>query len=143
MMDIEKLIDLLRHNNIENNCHDCALGYYAFDAATALSTLQAENEKLRAELERMRSEPGQELWSEENQRADRLEEELEHVRQDNKKLCAAMMAVRRKESPEQMCVVYELSYDAILSHEDIQNIARIVFDGLMREDLRLRGQKED
>ena len=53
-MDIEKLIERLRNNNIENNCHDCALGYYAFEAATALSTLQAENEKLRAELERMK-----------------------------------------------------------------------------------------
>ena len=53
-MDIEKLIERLRHNNIENNCHDCALGYYAFDAATALSTLQAENKTLRAELERMK-----------------------------------------------------------------------------------------
>lgn len=51
-MDSEKLIERLRNNNIENNCHDCALGYYAFEAATALSTLQAENEKLRAELER-------------------------------------------------------------------------------------------
>ena len=41
-MDIEKLIERLRNNNIENNCHDCALGYYAFEAATALSTLQAK-----------------------------------------------------------------------------------------------------
>ena len=55
-MDIEKLIERLRHNNIENNCHDCALGYYAFDAATALSTLQAENEKLRAELEQVKQD---------------------------------------------------------------------------------------
>lgn len=46
LMDIEKLIERLRNNNIENNCHDCALGYYAFEAATALSTLQAEKEKL-------------------------------------------------------------------------------------------------
>lgn len=53
-MDIEKLIERLRNNNIENNCHDCALGYYAFEAATALSTLQVENEKLRVELERMK-----------------------------------------------------------------------------------------
>ena len=53
-MDIEKLIERLRNNNIENNCHDCALGYYAFEAATALSTLQAENEKLRAELEQVK-----------------------------------------------------------------------------------------
>lgn len=55
-MDIEKLIERLRNNNIENNCHDCALGYYAFEAATALSTLQAENEEMRAELEQVKSE---------------------------------------------------------------------------------------
>lgn len=55
-MDVEKLIERLRNNNIENNCHDCALGYYAFEAATALSTLHAENEKLRAELERVTAE---------------------------------------------------------------------------------------
>lgn len=55
-MDIEKLIERLRNNNIENNCHDCALGYYAFEAAAALSTLQAENEKLRAELEQVKAE---------------------------------------------------------------------------------------
>ena len=55
-MDIEKLIERLRNNNIENNCHGCALGYYAFEAATALSTLQAENEKLRTELEQVKAE---------------------------------------------------------------------------------------
>ena len=46
-MDIEKLIERLRN---------CALGYYAFDAATALSTLQEENEKLRAELNLVKRE---------------------------------------------------------------------------------------
>ena len=55
-MDIEKLIERLRNNNIENNCHDCALGYYAFEAAATLSTLQAENKKLRAELEKLKRE---------------------------------------------------------------------------------------
>lgn len=55
-MDIEKLIERLRNNNIENNCHDCALGYYAFEAATALSTLQAENKKLRDEVEQVKRE---------------------------------------------------------------------------------------
>ena len=55
-MDLEKLIERLRNNNIENNCHDCALGYYAFEAATALSTLQAENDKLRAELEQVKQD---------------------------------------------------------------------------------------
>lgn len=48
-MDIEKLIERLRNNNIENNCHDCALGYYAFEAATALEQLRAENDRLRRE----------------------------------------------------------------------------------------------
>lgn len=52
-MDIEKLIERLRNNNIENNCHDCALGYYAFEAAATLSTLQAENEKLKRALAEM------------------------------------------------------------------------------------------
>ena len=60
-MDIEKLIERLRNNNIENNCHDCALGYYAFEAAATLSTLQAENEKLRAELEQVKRE-NDALW---------------------------------------------------------------------------------
>lgn len=55
-MDIEKLIDRLRNNNIENNCHDCALGYYAFETSNALSTLQAENAQLRAELGQVKRE---------------------------------------------------------------------------------------
>ena len=80
-MDIEKLIERLRNNNIENNCHDCALGYYAFEAATALSTLQAENSRLRAKLEYEREhanayyeECGQ--WEAENEK---LRAELEQV----------------------------------------------------------------
>lgn len=44
-MDNNKLIERLRNNNIENNCHDCALGYYAFEAADALEKLQAELQK--------------------------------------------------------------------------------------------------
>lgn len=83
-MDVEKLIERLRNNNIENNCHDCALGYYAFEAATALSTLQAENEKLRAELEYEKEhanayyeECGQ--WEAENTQ---LKEKLEALKQD-------------------------------------------------------------
>ena len=57
-MDIEKLIERLykhdkdygegRTQDFFRVCLDCK------DAATALSTLQGENEKLRAELERMK-----------------------------------------------------------------------------------------
>ena len=59
-MDIEKLIERLyqhdkdygegRTQNFFRVCLDCK------DAATALSTLQAENEKLRAELEQVKLE---------------------------------------------------------------------------------------
>lgn len=83
-MDIEKLIERLRNNNIENNCHDCALGYYAFEAAATLSTLQAENARLREELEYEREhanayheECGQ--WEAENEK---LRAELEQVKQE-------------------------------------------------------------
>ena len=55
-MDIEKLIEQLSARGLGNGS---SLGYHSglFDeAATALSTLQAENEKLRAELERVKEE---------------------------------------------------------------------------------------
>ena len=58
MMDYDKLIERLRHFGGElgatplNN----VIGKYMLDAATALSTLQAENEKLRDELEQTKAE---------------------------------------------------------------------------------------
>ena len=65
-MDIEKLIERLEAWNEQHLSVVCGDGHFACDylcenedcivvrAATALSTLQAENEKLRAELERMK-----------------------------------------------------------------------------------------
>lgn len=53
-MDIEKLIEQLNARGLSNGS---SLGYHCGlydEAATALSTLQAENEKLRAELERVK-----------------------------------------------------------------------------------------
>ena len=67
-MDIEKLIEQLNdfnENHIAVLCGSgqCACGYLCdkddcivVRAATALSTLQAENEKLRAELEQVKQE---------------------------------------------------------------------------------------
>ena len=56
MMDIEKLIEQLNARGLSNGS---SLGYHCglFDeAATALSAQQAENEKLRAELEQVKQE---------------------------------------------------------------------------------------
>ena len=110
-MDYDKLIERLGENT---DCWTDKVHGYAdlrLEAATALSTLQAENVKLRKE---------------------------------NKKLSDAMMVIQKSESMERMQVIYKMDYAAVISHDFVQNIARIVFEGLMREDLRLRGiQKED
>ena len=52
-MDIEKLIEQLRWwaDNCDRTNYGCQARPFLLDAAPALSTLQAENEKLRAELE--------------------------------------------------------------------------------------------
>ena len=58
MMDIEKLIERLRHFGSGKGTlplHNIACKLM-LDAATALSTLHAENEKLRAELEQVKQE---------------------------------------------------------------------------------------
>ena len=115
-MDVNELIDNLRMpswHDLEDP--DATL---LADAADALSTLQAENEKLR--------------------------DELEQVREDNKKLCSAMMTIRRSENSERMCAEYRVDYCTALSHQETADLARIVFEDLMREDARMRGpQKED
>lgn len=75
-MDIENLIEQLSARGLRNGS---SLGYHSglFDeAVTALPTLQAENKRLKSLL----GESGQDLWSKENQRADRLEAENEKLR---------------------------------------------------------------
>ena len=57
-MDIEKLIEKANHLGMElkrdGGEFEYSIGKKFLEYATALSTLQAENEKLRAELERMK-----------------------------------------------------------------------------------------
>lgn len=79
-MDYEKLIERLKAKDFERD-YDCTpfeCGVFGLldDAADALSTLQAENKRLKSLL----GESGQDLWSKENQRADRLEAENEKLR---------------------------------------------------------------
>lgn len=87
-MDIEKLIEQLNdwnENLISELCADDKLtcddlcdgkDCIVVRAATFLYALQAENKRLKSLL----SEGGQDLWSKENQRADRLEAENEKLR---------------------------------------------------------------
>ena len=68
MINVEKLIEQLEAWNEQHLSVVCGNGHFACDylcenedcivirAATALSTLQAENEKLRAELEQVKQE---------------------------------------------------------------------------------------
>ena len=93
-MDIENLIERLNQYSQSLIAYKMG-GEFAdvcMDAATALSTLQAENEKMR--------------------------DELEQVREANKKLCSAMMTIRRSESSERMCVEYRVT-DSNLNHTGI------------------------
>ena len=83
-MDIEKLIERLKieAGTFEPNSFAQNM---LMDAATALSTLWAENKRLKSLL----GESGQDPWSKENQRADRLEAE-------NKKLRAELEQVKQE-----------------------------------------------
>lgn len=75
-MDIEKLIERLRTESLYKDKATLEIMDLCMDAATALSTIQAENKRLKSLL----GESGQDLWSKENQRADRLEAENEKLR---------------------------------------------------------------
>ena len=83
-MDIEKLIDRLSTESLYADKASLEIMELCMEAATALSTLQAENEKLRAELEYEKEhanayyeECGQ--WEAENTQ---LKEKLEALKQD-------------------------------------------------------------
>ena len=53
-MDVEKLIELLRTESLYADKASLEIMDLCMDASTALSTLQVENEKLRAELEQVK-----------------------------------------------------------------------------------------
>ena len=55
-MDYDKLIERLRTESLYADKASLEIMDLRLDAATAISTLQAENEKLRAELEQVKAE---------------------------------------------------------------------------------------
>ena len=61
-MDIEKLIEQLRTESLYADKASLGIMDLCMDAATALSTLQAENAQLRAELEQVTLENNA-LWT--------------------------------------------------------------------------------
>ena len=83
-MDYEKLIERLRHDaNAYRNGDTLGRAYADQEdvldkAVDAITALLAENKRLKSLL----SEGGQDLWSKENQRADRLESENEKLRSE-------------------------------------------------------------
>lgn len=83
-MDYEKLIERLRHDaNAYRNGDTLGRAYADQEdvldkAVDAMTALLAENKRLKSLL----SEGGQDLWSKENQRADRLESENEKLRDE-------------------------------------------------------------
>lgn len=91
-MDIEKLIEQLKgiaKGLVEAGFPKCA--NTVRQAATALSTLWAENKRLKSLL----GESGQDLWSKENQRADRLEAENEKLRAELEQVKREMEKLER------------------------------------------------
>lgn len=74
-MDIEKLIKRLRTESLYADKASLEIMDLCMDAATALSTLQAENEKLRVEAEGMRSN-----WYKSVEEIKKLRAELEQVK---------------------------------------------------------------
>lgn len=62
---------------------------------------------------------------------------------DNKKLIAAMMQLKRTENFERMSVIYELEYDSSLSHKTMEEVAEILFKGILDADLKQRKNKEE
>ena len=91
-MDIEKLIVSLRSPSWQDlEDPDATL---LDDAAHALSTLQDENMRLKSLL----GEGGQDLWSKENQRADRLEAENEKLRAELEQARESLDFARTKDA---------------------------------------------
>ena len=93
-MDIEKLIEQLSARGLSNGS---SLGYHSglFDeAATALSTIQAENDKLRAELERKNE--ALDFARTKDAEIVRLGTELERVKRENNALWTYIEIVDRE-----------------------------------------------
>ena len=83
-MDIEKLIERLRTDSLYADRATLEIMDLCMEAADALSTLQAENEKLRNEVERQRrsADDRQHLYENAERAYINVQAELEQVKQE-------------------------------------------------------------
>ncbi len=87
-MDIEKLIEQLRTESLYADKASLEIMDLCMEAATALSTLQAENEKLRNEVERQRrsADDRKHLYENAERAYMKVVAELEQVKRENSHL---------------------------------------------------------
>lgn len=120
-MDIEKPNCIGCHHVHPDNGNCAAVGGFCTAVPAAycplIPELQAENEKLRAELEQ--------------------------AHEDNKKLCAAMMSIARTDDIARNEIVFRVSYEDALTHDSVRDVAEIFMRKLLREDLKRREIRED
>ena len=90
-MDYDKLIERLRTESLYADKASLEIMDLCMEAATALSTLQAENEKLRVEAEGMRSN-----WYKSVEEIKKLRAELEQVKRENNALWTYIEIVDRE-----------------------------------------------
>lgn len=108
-------------------------------AATALSTLQAENKRLKSLL----GESGQDLWSKENQRADRLEAENENLRDELEQVKRERdVAIEQLHGHCPACAHYAPNHNEGLCRFCCFEVARNT-NVEINDNWEWRGQKED
>ena len=115
-MDIEKLIERIRWwaENCDRTNYGCHARPFLLDAATALSTLQAENAKLRDSRDRW--EKCAKLFS---AGIDQRDKEEEKIRAENEKLRAELENYRKGHCSEGGCAA-EKDRDAAL--EELEQV---------------------
>lgn len=65
-------------------------------------------------------------------------EEIVKLYKENEELINATMVLRKTDNQKKQTVTYEMEYNAELSHENVRTIAKIIFDNLMKADLKHR-----
>ncbi len=114
-------------------------------AATAITELLSRAEAAEAKFKSLDEarERANAVATQMEARCKILERQLEMAVADTKTLSAALMKIKRTESRNPIKVIYEMEYNAELSHASVHDIALAIFRGLMHSDLKQRGKEEE